>query len=344
MINRYDISVAGNAPTGLPADIAFLLLGRRSEEQICAIRKFPFIGPWGCNGRNDLHFTEQIPLPDYLDTVYLSAIEKKFYSLETALDVNLIKTYRDKYMSLDGEQKLSFIVGFAPYGIVVLWLYYPKKQYIIGVYQGEEIEVDMEDFLPNNPNILLDKICDHYVKTEERVNSEVIKSMLNENFFQKLMHQFSYRYAIEFVSNDSKDYQDFINKYELKSITDSLIDGTFNKLNDGSLLHYHKGGVVQKNSIEWIHGKNQYSCCFFFNELQIQSIFERFYGAHPETKTDFIIRIDAENKKYELSLFRQGLKEPVRIPESAYQLIVFKNKFEDYRSDNYNQPRGAWIW
>lgn len=74
------------------------------------------------------------------------------------------------------------------------------------------------------------------------------------------------------------------------------------------------------------------------------SIFHHFYGAHPETKTDFIIRIDAENKKYELALYRQGLKEPVVIPESAYQLIVFKNKFEDYRSENYDQPRGAWIW
>ena len=73
-------------------------------------------------------------------------------------------------------------------------------------------------------------------------------------------------------------------------------------------------------------------------------LFRRFYGAHPETKADFIIRIDPENKKYELALYRQGLKEPVVIPESAYQMIVFKNKFEDYRSANYNQPRGAWIW
>lgn len=82
----------------------------------------------------------------------------------------------------------------------------------------------------------------------------------------------------------------------------------------------------------------------FFNTENIIKFFSRFYGAHPETKADFIIRIDAEARKYELALFRQGLREPVVIPESAYQLIVFKNKFEDYRSKNYNQPRGAWIW
>ena len=47
---------------------------------------------------------------------------------------------------------------------------------------------------------------------------------------------------------------------------------------------------------------------------------------------------------YELALFRYGLKEPVVIPEEAYQLLVFKNRFEDFRSPNYDQPRGAWIW
>lgn len=86
------------------------------------------------------------------------------------------------------------------------------------------------------------------------------------------------------------------------------------------------------------------SIYFWFEVSVLLHVFERFYGAHVETKSDFIIRIDAENKKYVLALYRQGLKEPVVIPESAYQLIVFKNKFEDYRSENYNQPRGAWIW
>ena len=60
--------------------------------------------------------------------------------------------------------------------------------------------------------------------------------------------------------------------------------------------------------------------------------------------TDFMIRIDSEKNKYELALYRYGLKEPQVISESAYQLLVFKNKFEYYRSENYNQPRGAWIW
>lgn len=119
---------------------------------------------------------------------------------------------------------------------------------------------------------------------------------------------------------------------------------TFDKVNDDLLFKYCLRGKPDKLSIKWLIGKAEYSAYFWMDEEQITAVFERFYGAHPETKADFIIRIDAENRKYGLALFRQGLREPVVIPESAYQLIVFKNKFEDYRSENYDRPRGAWIW
>lgn len=121
-------------------------------------------------------------------------------------------------------------------------------------------------------------------------------------------------------------------------------DSTFNRNAGEYLKKYSLISIPSKISFEYSNDRCQYSINFFLNLHSIVSIFHHFYGAHPETKTDFIIRIDAENKKYELALYRQGLKEPVVIPESAYQLIVFKNKFEDYRSENYDQPRGAWIW
>lgn len=109
-------------------------------------------------------------------------------------------------------------------------------------------------------------------------------------------------------------------------------------------LCYGRKKTPSKIIVQFLIKSNEFHVLFWMNKNEITQVFERFYGAHPETKADFIIRIDAENKKYELALYRQGLKEPVVIPESAYQLIVFKNKFEDYRSENYNQPRGAWIW
>lgn len=131
---------------------------------------------------------------------------------------------------------------------------------------------------------------------------------------------------------------------DLTGIDQTLSDGTIRRLNDVNLFDFQEASIPSKLAVKWSLNDLEFNAFFMFNVESTLRIIERFYGAHPETKSDFIIRIDAANKKYELALYRQGLKEPVVIPESAYQLIVFKNKFEDYRSENYNQPRGAWIW
>lgn len=165
----------------------------------------------------------------------------------------------------------------------------------------------------------------------------------------KYMQQFTYRYLPLFEHWDKKKEEwqkpeQLEGNLEFDYIEESLFDGTHDKLHDGGLMKYHQAGKPKKLAIKWHIKKSEYTAYFWFEDEKICSIFERFYGAHPDTKTDFIIRIDTETKKYELALYRQGLKEPQIIPEDAYQLLVFKNKFEHYRSDNYNQERGVWIW
>lgn len=89
---------------------------------------------------------------------------------------------------------------------------------------------------------------------------------------------------------------------------------------------------------------DKYCAIWFMDETKLIGFFKRLFGNHNDTNTDIIIEINYLCQNYKLCLFRHGLKEPVMIPESTYELIVFKNKFEYYRSENYNQPRGAWIW
>lgn len=102
--------------------------------------------------------------------------------------------------------------------------------------------------------------------------------------------------------------------------------------------------IFRKISVDYVYESNKYCSVWFIDVKMIKDIFKRFYMSHHDTPADVFIQINCQNKIYKLAIYRQGLKEPVVIPESAYQLIVFKNKFEDYRSDNYDQPRGAWIW
>ena len=59
---------------------------------------------------------------------------------------------------------------------------------------------------------------------------------------------------------------------------------------------------------------------------------------------DFLIHINEEFHIYESGLFCQGMEAPIVIPQEALQTIVFKNKFEEFRSENYHEAPGAWNW
>lgn len=177
------------------------------------------------------------------------------------------------------------------------------------------------------------------VKSTHQIQSEV----------GKYMRPFTYRYLLLFEhwDYDAETWQKYNDEEiipEFDYIEEVLFDGTHDKLHDGGLMNYHQAGKPKKLAVKWHIKKSEYTAYFWFGDEEIRAIFDRFYGAHPETKTDFMIRIDSEKNKYELALYRYGLKEPQVISDSAYQLIVFKNKFECYRSENYNQPKGAWIW
>lgn len=163
---------------------------------------------------------------------------------------------------------------------------------------------------------------------------------IDEIFVKRSKRRFMYRYMPMFMKNGSA-LSESIDEVTVREV---LWDGTFDKTGDGRLLRYHRVGLPRKVDVRWREGKTEFSAYFWLDIDLAGDVIEKFYGAHRDTKADLIIGLDPDNGKYSLSLYRQGLREPVRFPEEAYQLIVFKNKFEDYRSKNYDRPRGAWLW
>ena len=233
-------------------------------------------------------------------------------------DIRCICSVSDDCEDTPITYDIKLVLNDSPQNInIVFW-----TKYLISVYKIQPLVCNLQGVYRypyfSNESVYSNTQIDEITKTHIR-----------------MLRQFTYKYVILGMNSEaiSVGYIGVLN-----------YDKTFDKTNNEKLFQYHQASKPQKINIKWEYSSNEFNGFLWIEEMEITSIFDRFYGAHPETKTDFIIRIDAENKKYELALYRQGLKEPVVIPESAYQLIVFKNKFEDYRSENYNQPRGAWIW
>lgn len=242
------------------------------------------------------------------------------------------------------ESYLDFLY-ILDYGLLI-WVVNRDISYLINnIKKGL---IDNFTIIDNNKEWFIKKNNLQAEYNKNRNNMEY-RLQLWKSFIMNFTKQYCYRYSIlydVFSPNDNtwnKSKKDYVIP-QYYYIDQLLFDGTHNKLHDDSLLKYHQAGKPKKLAIKWHIGKSEYSAYFWFEEEPIREVFDKFYGAHPNTKTDFIIRIDAENRKYELALYRYGLKEPQIIPENVYQLLVFKNKFEDYRSNNYNQERGAWIW
>lgn len=284
-------------------------------------------------------------IPDDMELTYLSYSEYKFYSVKASLNQKTIEDFCNKYGT-----NIKLLIGIAPSGKVAVWMRSLNKSVVVDWLQGEEKNISMNDFFPLDPNLNISKYCESYNKqffTTEQVKSQANKTQ--SHIFDNYMKQFTYRHLPIF-----EKWKKSVNKWEkykknetipvFDNIEEALYDGTYDKLHDCGLMKYHQAGKPKKLAIKWQIGKSEYFAYFWFEDERIREVFDKFYGAHPDTKTDFIIRIDAEQRKYELALYRYGLKEPQVIPEDVYQLLVFKNKFEDYRSENYNQERGAWIW
>jgi len=337
ILSSYKISIS--ADIRFPIAPYFGLLWFDKETSVGIPIDYPIGGKWGEVLSPNETIEENTRVPKYISGCWLSLREERFYFYETEIDANsLRKAISDL---VDTGDSLTFVIGFGAMGQCALWLSSAKKSCIIQYGDGETTYLSMRQFLPVRPDLGKHEFC-------ELMIGDMDCNFSNEDYkaVAYRMKQYLYKYSVEFKQWGEGKWLDIgaDESPEFEWLEDFSSDGTYDKLHDDRLMKYHRAGHPDRISLRFHKYKKSYMAYMFFNLSEMSRLFNRFYGVHPETKTDFIIRIDAENKKYELALYRQGLKEPVVIPESAYQLIVFKNKFEDYRSENYNQPRGAWIW
>ena len=351
-MNKFPYFISGSAPRLYPTETFFGNLMWTDDDGISVPYCCPFANEWGKPISMHVYDEKEFPVPSDIDMIWLSLAENRFYSIEEDLPKEAIDQLLQETDKQNGQPLFSYIiVGMAPYGQVALWLHGDKKAKLVAWMEAEETDVEMGDFCPST-NLTRDEYVNMMLNSvDEAFTSFQTNGLPPRDLFDNYMKQFTYRYLplFEHWDEDEEKWTKYTEeeqekKPELDYIEEALYDGTHDKLHDVGLLNYHEAGKPKKLCMKWHVKKSEYTAYYWLDDQTIRAVFDKFYGTHPDTKTDFILHVDTIKNKYQLAFYRYGLKEPVLIPEDAYQLIVFKNMFEYFRSENYDQPKGAWIW
>lgn len=297
-----------------------------------------------------VHDDNAFSMPSQIKLKWISVTEGLCYSLDEAVDVAFLeKCWNERHNGKDGIYDF-LALGIAPYGKVAIWIRGYSKQRLIKWVAAKDIS-QIGEQLPYLYGLDLSEFCKVAIQNDEdtqRILKE--EGLPDEHYFDRLMQQFTYRFVplLRWWNEEAQEWWEYDEEMEgdemptLDFVEVKCHDGTFDRLRDGSLLNYHEAGKPSRVCVGWHVGKREYSAYFFFSHDELVPLFRTCYGAHPETKVDFLLQIDPENNKYEPALFRYGMKEPLAIGDDACQVLVFRNKFECYRSPNYSQPKGAW--
>ncbi len=239
------------------------------------------------------------------------------------------------------------VVGLFPDGGVALWHCDDDGVRLLGAGKA----ADVTDWF-----VEAARHDDYYRRWQEHYDREMgvsqrVESLPDEAYgqFDGRMRHYAYRYLFLFETWNADSGQRMPgasgeNVATPDRLKEQLTDGTYDVLPADAPQSYRMAARPERLAFGWCEGTAEFFAFAWFDEESLRTVFDRFYGLHRDTQADFIIHVDSAARKYELALFRYGLKEPFVIPDKAYQLIVFKNCFEDYRSPHYDQPHGAWLW
>lgn len=325
----HNLIVCGSSASNFPTELVYGVLTDKRHTILYEIeREFPFNKGWCKHGAIVIE-EENSQWPERIEIAWLSIFEETYYRYSGEIPQCPLDFFSDK------DSFIYLIIGMTEKGGIAIWAVNNVKSTLLLWDFGEKIDDCFANIITVSPGNNTHELCKYYKEKYNLVDSPSISMV-------KRMKQYHYGFLIKFKSENNDDKKEL--EPEIFQMKVFRSDASFQCYTNDEYVKQLLTGKPSKLSISWHIKKTEYTAYFWFEDEEICAIFDKFYGAHRDTKTDFIIHVDVEKNKYELALYRYGLKEPQVIAESAYQLIVFKNKFECYRSENYDQPKGAWVW
>jgi Protein of unknown function (DUF2931) len=256
---------------------------------------------WGSPGAS---MTEVDAIPDGLKLIWLSYAEDCMYKIECPIDFDkMLEKFQEGYQNAifflnKKEYKLEtydyIVVGFAPGGVVVVWLAGAGKQVEIGRYQGEKTTVPQAeiDQLDNHDRLLFDPIDrKRTMENPKIVPPELQEAHKNKPIPYGLWDTYRERYSWRPIFTVQREGSAFKTRME-------MYNGEFEALFDQTLVknEYLKRAIPKRVNISWRDKTGQnYSGTLDFDEKEIFDAFAEIFKDKKDGQAEIELRVNIPN-------------------------------------------------
>jgi len=312
-----------NSPLGYPVEV--YKGGLEAEDgSFVSLSIGPDMGNWG-ELRSGMS-TGVKAVPNRLNLTWISYAENVFYNIDTIIDYEkMTKLFKEGYQDENrkfGRKREEYNVimtGFAPGGMVVVWIAGASKQVEIGRYQASPMKISLEeiDRLDSHDKLLFDEAnIKRIMAKESYVPLEVQKANKGKpipfGLWEKYRNKFSWKV----------DFQPGLNR-KTNNFSYTLFNGERDVRFSEQLpeKNTEKRAIPLNFGFGWSDESGQrYGGYVKFDESEIFNGFSEIAGNSPEAPITVEIKVNVANTFVTATLISEGKKVHLKGSEvNAYK-------------------------
>ncbi|WP_055098195.1 DUF2931 family protein [Flavobacterium aquidurense] len=294
------------------------------------------IGNWGDNS-SGMSQGEK-PIPQRLNCTWYSYVEDVMYHINTELDYpKMVKLFNEGFQSSvrkRGKVMTTYnhiTIGFAPGGVVVVWLKGGDKDVEIGRYQGQKVVIDPKEIasLDSHERLLFDPVDrERTLKNPKIISLEDQQANKNKPIPYGLWDSYRVKYnwkpVFEFVRegkiSDNLSFDMFNGERE------TLLDQEFLK-NESQ-----ERAIPRVLSFAWWGKDGQgYGGYIRFDEKEIFAAFQELHKKNPEANIDLEVKINP-GSTYLAATVKNGIKA-IPLKKSNTEVYESRSLTEKYKKE-----------
>lgn len=259
---------------------------------------------WGYSGSLHTQGEDLKAVPVRLEVTWASFLENKFYKGNWDLPVDKIKKlFKEGTVNWRTNEKESYssvVVGLAPGGVAVVWLYGNDQQVEIGRFQAKETTVAMKDYVPGNPTISQEEYFNMSSSVPEAYENMKAKG-IPFGIWDTYRKKYNWKTKTE------------IPGHVLKNVTMEMYNGEEETLFNQSVIEnpFKERAVPRLISYQF-ESKNGTQTVFEVKYFDEDEIFSLFKNADENQPIEIILKMNEDLSNRKLVLRQNDKEIPIR--------------------------------